>query len=81
MQSKKEMISELTNSAWSLVDEYYNTETNTLNRFERLRNFEEMPDDLIDEITEAYDILMGAWPGNYFMLYPNNLRVMHRVTT
>ena len=36
------------------------TETNTLNRFERLRNSEDMPDNLIDEITEAYDILMGA---------------------
>ena len=36
------------------------TETNTLNRFEKLRNSEDMPDDLIDEITEAYGILMEA---------------------
>ena len=36
------------------------TETNTLNRLERLRNFKEMPENLIDEITEAYYILMGA---------------------
>ncbi|MCK5137539.1 MAG: cache domain-containing protein [Bacteroidales bacterium] len=36
------------------------TETNTLNRFEGLRDSREMPDVLIDEITEAYNILMGA---------------------
>jgi len=36
------------------------SETNTLNRFESLRNSEDMPGNLIDEITEAYDILMGA---------------------
>ncbi len=34
------------------------TETNTLNRLKKLRNSEDMPDDLIDEITEAYGILM-----------------------
>ncbi|MEA1897654.1 MAG: DUF294 nucleotidyltransferase-like domain-containing protein, partial [Bacteroidota bacterium] len=33
-------------------------ETNTLNRLEGLRNSEDMPNDLIDEITEAYGILM-----------------------
>ena len=36
------------------------TETNTLMRLKGLRNSREMPDDLIDEITEAYNILMGA---------------------
>ena len=36
------------------------TETNTLNRLERLRNSEDMTDDLIDEIKEAYGILMEA---------------------
>lgn len=36
------------------------TETNTLSRFESLRNSEDIPDDLTNEITEAYDILMRA---------------------
>ena len=36
------------------------SETNTLNRFESLRNSKDMPGNLIDEITEAYDILMRA---------------------
>jgi len=34
------------------------TETNTLNRLEGLRNSEDMPENLINEITEAYGILM-----------------------
>ena len=35
-------------------------ETNTLTRLEKLRNSEDMPDDLVDKITEAYGILMEA---------------------
>lgn len=35
-------------------------ETNTLSRFELLRNSEDMTNELIDECIEAYDILMGA---------------------
>ncbi|MCD4770775.1 MAG: DUF294 nucleotidyltransferase-like domain-containing protein, partial [Bacteroidales bacterium] len=36
------------------------TETNTLTRLERLRDSGDMPGDLINEITESYNILMGA---------------------
>lgn len=36
------------------------SESNTLTRFEQLRNTEDMTNEWLDEIIEAYDILMGA---------------------